>query len=169
MPKPSSKKSASQSQPASVVSESATPSDARVTHWMLAVICFLSGASVMVIEISANRLLAPFFGNSIYTWTALIGVVLIALSAGAWLGGVLADKLGRVDLLASLLAGSAVLTMLIPALSTAMSASFAERGGIVSGPVLISLFLFALPAVLLGAVSPASVRFYSMVNQDRQV
>ncbi|MEZ0274972.1 MAG: fused MFS/spermidine synthase [Roseimicrobium sp.] len=169
MPKPSSKKSASQSQPASVVSESATPSDARVTHWMLAVICFLSGASVMVIEISANRLLAPFFGNSIYTWTALIGVVLIALSAGAWLGGVLADKFGRVDLLATLLVGAAVLTMLIPALSTAMSDSFAERGGIVSGPVLISLFLFALPAILLGAVSPASVRFYSMVNQDRQV
>src|SRR6185436_19862363 len=88
-----------------------------------------------------NRLLAPQFGNSIYTWTALIGVVLVALSAGAWLGGVMADRLGRLDLL----------------------------GWLLSGPVMISTFLFALPAVLLGAVSPASVRFYSVVNQDTQV
>src|SRR5204863_235519 len=65
-------------------------SGARVTHALLAVICFVAGAAVMVIEISANRLLAPNFGNSLYTWTALIGVVLVALSGGAWLGGVLA-------------------------------------------------------------------------------
>lgn len=141
---------------------------ARATHTLLAVICFLAGAAVMVIEISANRLLAPHFGNSIYTWTALIGVVLVALSGGAWLGGVMADRLGRLDLLGWLLAGSAVLTMLIPALNSAFAPSFA-KGGIISGPVLISVFLFALPAVLLGAVSPASVRFYSMANQDTQV
>jgi predicted membrane-bound spermidine synthase len=168
MPKPSSKKSAAETHHATVVSPNASPSDARVTHWLLAVICFLSGASVMVIEISANRLLSPFFGNSIYTWTALIGVVLISLSAGAWLGGVLADKFGRVDLLATLLTGAAVLTMLIPVLSTWFSMELSGRG-LIAGPVFISLFLFALPAILLGAVSPASVRFYSMVNQDRQV
>ncbi|RBP39159.1 spermine/spermidine synthase [Roseimicrobium gellanilyticum] len=168
MSKPSSKKPGVESSSAAVVSPSASPSDARVTHWLLAVICFLSGASVMVIEISANRLLAPHFGNSIYTWTALIGVVLIALSGGAWLGGVLADKFGRVDLLATLLTGAAVLTMLIPVLSTWFSPGLSTRG-LIAGPVFISLFLFALPAILLGAVSPASVRFYSMVNQDRQV
>ena len=166
MPKLPAKKTSPESLPPS----SATPAglDARVTHWLLALICFLAGASVMIIEISANRLLAPHFGNSIYTWTALIGVVLIALSGGAWLGGVLADKVGRVDLLATLLTGAAVLTMLIPALNTLLSPSL-SNGGLISGPVMISLFLFALPAVLLGAVSPASVRFYSMVNQDRQV
>jgi spermidine synthase len=123
---------------------------------------------VMVIEISANRLLAPHFGNSIYTWTALIGVVLVALSMGAWLGGVMADKLGRFDLLGWLLAGSAVLAMLIPALNAFFAPTLA-KSGLISGPVFISIFLFALPAVLLGAVSPASVRFYSLVNQDTQV
>ncbi|MFZ4764687.1 MAG: fused MFS/spermidine synthase [Roseimicrobium sp.] len=142
--------------------------DARVTHWLLAFICFAAGAAVMVIEISANRLLAPHFGNSIYTWTALIGVVLVALSAGAWMGGALADKLGRVDLLGWLLSGAAVLTMLIPALNKLLAPSLAGSG-LISGPVFISTLLFALPAVLLGAVSPASVRFYSMVNYDTQV
>jgi spermidine synthase len=149
----------------------ATPAgglNARMTHALLAVICFVAGAAVMVIEISANRLLAPNFGNSLYTWTALIGVVLVALSGGAWLGGVLADKLGRFDLLAWLLAGSAVLAMLIPALNAMLAPSLA-KSGLVSGPVCISILLFALPAMLLGAVSPASVRFYSMINQDTQV
>jgi spermidine synthase len=81
---------------------------------------------------------------------------------------VLADKLGRMDLLAWLLAGSAVLAMLIPALNSFFAPSLANSG-LISGPVFISIFLFALPAVLLGAVSPASVCFYSMVNQDKQV
>jgi spermidine synthase len=157
--KPAKEKSASSSPPSP---------NARATHALLAVICFLAGASVMVIEISANRLLAPHFGNSIYTWTALIGVVLVALSAGAWIGGVLADKLGRFDLLGWLLAGSAVLAMLIPALNAFFAPTLANSG-LISGPVFISIFLFALPAVLLGAVSPASVRFYSMMNQDTQV
>lgn len=162
MPKPSAK-------PAKQPPHAASPvANARATHVLLAVICFLAGAAVMVIEISANRLLAPHFGNSIYTWTALIGVVLVAISAGAWLGGVLADRLGRLDLLGWLLAGAAVLAMLIPALNAGFAPSFAQ-GGLISGPVLVSVFLFALPAVLLGAVSPASVRFYSMVNQDTQV
>ncbi|MEZ0389270.1 MAG: fused MFS/spermidine synthase, partial [Verrucomicrobium sp.] len=53
-------------------------------------------------------------------------------------------------------------------LNSVLAPSFA-KGGLISGPVFISILLFALPAVLLGAVSPASVRFYSMVNQDRQV
>jgi spermidine synthase len=143
-------------------------SNVRATHALLAAICFCAGAAVMVIEISANRLLAPHFGNSIYTWTALIGVVLVALSMGAWLGGVMADKLGRFDLLGWLLAGSAVLAMLIPALNALFAPTLA-KSGLISGPVFISIFLFALPAVLLGAVSPASVRFYSLVNQDTQV
>lgn len=163
MPKPPAKSS---KEKAAAVPAAAT--NARAIHALLAVICFFAGAAVMVIEISANRLLAPHFGNSIYTWTALIGVVLVAISAGAWLGGVMADKFGRFDLLGWLLAGAAVLTMLIPALNAGLAPSFA-KGGLISGPVLISVFLFALPAVLLGAVSPASVRFYSLVSQDTQV
>ncbi len=122
----------------------------------------------MVIEISANRLLAPNFGNSLYTWTALIGVILVAFSVGGYLGGVLADKLKRMDLLGWLLAGAAVLTMLIPALNSMMADSLKDSG-LISGPVIISLFLFALPGVLLGAVSPASVRFYSLSGHDEHV
>lgn len=109
---------------ADAATAAAVASHSRTTRWLLGLICFFSGASIMVIEIAANRLLAPSFGNSIYTWTALIGVVLVALSVGGYLGGYLSDKFSRLDLLGALLAGAAILTMFIPALSSVLSPHF---------------------------------------------
>lgn len=131
-------------------------------------ICFVAGAAIMVIEISANRLLAPNFGNSLYTWTALIGVILVAFSAGGYLGGMLADRMKRVDLVGGLLTAAAALTMLIPALNSGL-APYLASADLVSGPVMISLLLFLLPGIMLGAVSPASVRFYSLAGHDEHV
>jgi spermidine synthase len=123
---------------------------------------------MMVIEICAFRLLAPIFGNSVYTWTALIGVILIAFSAGGFLGGRLVDKQPRVSLLGWLLAGAALLTFFIPALHLGFGKQFAG-GGMIGGSILISLFLFAVPGALLGAVSPAAVRLYSLTEKDSHV
>ncbi|MDP1589376.1 MAG: fused MFS/spermidine synthase [Prosthecobacter sp.] len=141
---------------------------ARSTRIFLGTSCFLAGAAIMVIEICAYRLLAPFFGNSVYTWTALIGVVLIAFSVGGYLGGHLADRRMALDLLGWLLAGSAVLTFFIPALHTVFALGMSAHG-LIAGPVMISLLLFAIPGVLLGAVSPAAVRFYSLTLKDTHV
>ena len=54
---------------------------------------FVSGAVLLGVEIAASRVLAPFFGNSLYVWGSLIGVVLTGLAIGYWLGGALADRL----------------------------------------------------------------------------
>lgn len=140
----------------------------RLIRGIIGLICFIAGAAIMVIEISANRLLAPNFGNSLYTWTALIGVILISFSVGGYLGGLLADRMKRVDLLGWLLTGAAAFAMVIPALNGLLAPQLAT-GGLVSGPVMISLLLFALPGILLGAVSPASVRFYSLAGHDEHV
>lgn len=123
---------------------------------------------MMVIEICAFRLLAPLFGNSVYTWTALIGVVLVAFSVGGFMGGRLSDKYTSISLLGWLLAGAAVLTFLIPPLHLGFGESFTQSG-LIGGSVMVSLFLFALPGALLGAVSPAAVRFYSMTFQNTHV
>lgn len=139
-----------------------------VVRLTLGIICFLAGASVMVIEISAYRLLAPLFGNSVYTWTALIGVILISFSAGGFLGGWLADRRLALDLLGWLLAGSSVLTFFIPALHSLFGTGLSDQG-IIAGPVIISILLFAVPGVLLGAISPAAVRFYSLTQKDTHV
>ena len=141
---------------------------ARKTRLFLGLVCFFAGAAIMVVEISAFRLLAPYFGNTIYTSTALIGVILVAFSVGGYLGGRLADRRPALDLIGWLLAGAAVLTLFIPALHMAFSLSL-SASGVITGPLLISLALFALPGVLLGAVAPASVRFYSLTQKDTHV
>jgi spermidine synthase len=123
---------------------------------------------MMVVEICAFRLLAPIFGNSVYTWTALIGVILIAFSAGGFLGGRLVDRFPRLSLLGWLLAGASLLTFLIPVLHLGFGQQFAASG-MIGGSILISLFLFALPGALLGAVSPAAVRLYSLTQKDTHV
>src|SRR5580692_10641244 len=123
----------------------------RLIRRLLGLICFVAGAAIMVIEISANRLLAPDFGNSLYTWTALIGVILVSFSVGGFLGGWWADKWKSLSLLGWLLTGASVFTLLIPTLSTWLSSSLVDSG-LISGPTLMSLVLFAIPGVLLGAV-----------------
>jgi len=135
---------------------------------LLGLICFLSGASVMVVEISANRLLAPIFGNSVYTWTSLIGVVLICFSVGGYLGGWLTDKKTDFALLGWLLAGSGVMTLFVPQLF-AIFGPANENAGLIMGPLIVSSLLLAVPGVLLGAVSPASVRLFSALQKDAHV
>lgn len=134
----------------------------------LGLVCFFAGAAIMVVEISAFRLLAPYFGNTIYTSTALIGVILVAFSVGGYLGGRLADRKPALDLIGWLLAAAAVLTLFIPALHMVFSMALSGYG-VIAGPLMISLVLFACPGVLLGAVSPASVRFYSLTQKDTHV
>jgi len=138
------------------------------TRLYLGAACFLAGAAMMVIEICAFRLLAPIFGNSVYTWTALIGVILIAFSAGGFLGGRLVDKFAHLSLLGWLLGGSAILTFLIPPLHLGFGEGF-STSGMIAGSVMLSLFLFAVPGALLGAVSPAAVRLYSLTQKDTHV
>jgi hypothetical protein len=140
----------------------------RLERFYLGAACFCSGAALMVIELSAARLLAPMFGNSIYTWTALIGVILVAFSAGGYAGGRLADRRAGPEVLGWLLAAAALLTFLIPGLAVLLGPMLSDRG-LVQGPVLFALLLLALPGALLGAVSPASVRLYSLTWKDSHV
>lgn len=53
---------------------------------------FVSGMLVMILELSGTRLIAPYFGSSTYTWSAMISVILGNLSIGYWIGGKMADR-----------------------------------------------------------------------------
>jgi len=60
--------------------------------WIACLLAFISSACTLVIEIIAGRIMAPYIGVSLYTWTSVIGVVLAGMSVGNFVGGVVADR-----------------------------------------------------------------------------
>ena len=137
------------------------------TTWFPAA-AFLAGAAIMIVEISGNRLIAPVYGNTIYTWTALIGVVLVAMSAGGYFGGRLADRNPRPAMIGVLLGTAGLATTLMPALATAVS-GWVEPHRMIAGPLFLSSVMFLIPGILLGAVSPYSVKLLSVLRADHAV
>lgn len=126
---------------------------------MLNLLVLGSGAVLMALEMLGSRLLAPYFGNSLYVWGSLIGVFLTALSLGYLLGGRAADRwprpatLGRVALAAG--AWVAILPWLTEPVLRSLSA---WQAGPRLSPLLASLVLFLGPGVLMGMVSPLAIR-----------
>ncbi|MFO1051985.1 MAG: fused MFS/spermidine synthase [Planctomycetota bacterium] len=136
-----------------------------MTRTRAAAIALLVGFAVLTVELAAVRLFAPHFGDSAYVWTNVIGVMLVALAAGAWLGGRLAVAGREGSRLCMVLAGSAVLTALVPFLSGPLgnglvpAALALEDAGrtLVLGSLAATLIAFAPPVALAGAVTPLLV------------
>ncbi len=152
--------------PSASQSSDAPASLARLT-WALRTLGFFSGGAVMIVEFSGNRLLSPIFGNSLFTWTGLIGVILIALSCGDYLGGWLVDRFENSFLLPGLFALSGALTATIPALARLLPET--AKLDVVYGPVISSLLLFFLPGLVLAAVTPVSIRLLSKAYGDHKI
>jgi spermidine synthase len=120
---------------------------------------FLSGAVLLGLEIVASRVLAPYFGSSLFVWGALIGVVLAGLSLGYWLGGALADRYPSPYLLVGAIAGGAVLVLLVPLLDAWVLEQIVRWDpGPRLDPLVATIALFGLASVVLGSVSPIAVR-----------
>lgn len=134
--------------------------------WYPYVLAFCSGMSVMAVELSASRLVAPVFGSSTYVWTNIIGVILIALSFGYMAGGRLADRRDGLVPLLRLLAGACVWLLALPFMGAPVLRAVAGMlGGVGSsfafvflGSLLGIAILFAPPIVVLGMTSPCLVR-----------
>ena len=117
----------------------------------------------LAVEFGASRLLAPYFGTSLYVWGVLIGLVLIYLSAGYVIGGRLADRFPDDVLLYQITAWAGLWIGLIPLVSYPILLA-SQQGfrtlsiGLVGGTLLAVLVLFAVPVILLGCVSPFAIR-----------
>jgi len=131
---------------------------------------FVCGAAVMMVEVLGARLVGPFFGVSLFVWTALITVTLVALAAGYALGGVWADRRGDPCRLFWLVIVAGLLVLAVPALKFPVLSSVSALGlrwGALTG----ALLLFGPPLFLLGCVSPYLVRIMAaeMPNLGRTV
>lgn len=129
----------------------------------LLVVVFVSGMTTMAVEMSASRLLAPYFGTSLIIWANLIGLILIYLTAGYYLGGRLADRHPSEGTLYQITAWAGFAIGLVPfvarpVLRFSMVGFATYSVGIFLGSLLGVIALFAVPIMLLGCVSPFAIR-----------
>jgi spermidine synthase len=125
----------------------------------VAVAVFIAGGALLGLEIASSRVLAPHFGNSLYVWGALIGIVLAGLSTGYWLGGAIADRWPQPRLLVGLLGTGALLVLAIPYVDGWMLDRVVDWDpGPRLNPLVATILLFGVPSVVLGTVSPVAVR-----------
>lgn len=126
-------------------------------------IVFVGGLCSVGYEISASRLLAPYFGDSTFIWANLIGLTLTYLALGYWLGGKSADRWPEPRILFAITAVAAFFAGLIPLMSRpilrmSLNAFDQVNVGAFYGALLGTILLFAIPITLLGFVTPYAIR-----------
>jgi len=126
---------------------------------LLEIAVFISGAMVMAFELVGSRMLGPFLGTSMYVWTAVIGIILGAMSLGYWYGGKIADKNHSIKQFAFLIFAGAVaigITLIIKDLLLAFLQS--SIPSLKLNSIIASLILFAPTSFILGMISPYAVK-----------
>lgn len=122
---------------------------------------FSAGLAVMGLEMSASRLIAPYFGTTLSVWTSLIGLVLLCLTVGYYLGGALADRFPTRRALGTLVMVAGLMVVALPLFSHTLLAAvwkLTPRLGILGGSLLAAFLLFAVPMILLGCVCPFAMK-----------
>ena len=127
-----------------------------MNRWLIAVVVFVASASVLVLEIVAGRILAPYVGVSLQTFTGIIGTILAAIALGAWLGGRVADRRDPSRLLGPVLLAGAVLAVLSPALVYVVGPSAGGESAVAI--ITLAAVGFFLPAAVLSTVTPIAAK-----------
>jgi spermidine synthase len=125
-------------------------------------VVFITGACVLIIEIVAIRILSPYFGNTIFTVSSVISVVLAALSAGYYLGGKLADNRPEEALFYHIITGSGVAVIILYLIGVVFLSRYGYEFSIIEGPVISSIILFFPQSFLLGLLSPFAVKLQKL-------
>lgn len=142
--------------------EAPAPAAMRLPRWALPAVVFLTGMSVLVMEVLATRVLSPFYGNTIFTVSSVISVILLALSAGYYAGGRLADRRPSPRDFFALIMVSGVALLVLHVLGARLLPRLGDALSLETGPLVAASLLFLLPALLLGTVSPYAVKLQSL-------
>jgi spermidine synthase len=129
------------------------------------VVVFIASFCTLVIELVAGRIMAPYVGVSLYTWTSIIGVVLAGISIGAYLGGLIADRYPRSSTLGWLLFLSGLGAFAISPLTNLVGEANFQTSLMVR-ILLITTIIFFVPSCLLGMISPVVVKL-TLNNLDK--
>ncbi len=120
---------------------------------------FICGAVLLGLEIVGSRVLAPYFGSSIFVWGSLISTFLAGLTIGYYVGGFLADRRPRLLTMAMLILIAGVLVVILPVVHPPVNRTIASIDfGPRLSPLLATVCLFFLPSVFMGTVSPYAIK-----------
>jgi spermidine synthase len=122
---------------------------------------FIAGFSVMTVELISSRIVAPIIGSSVFTWTSVIGITLLGMSVGSFIGGKIADKTQGNKSISLILLSSAILIFLIPTLAENTGFITTSSDSILKLNLLLSIYLFMLPATTLGMIQPMILKKYA--------
>lgn len=121
--------------------------------WQPYAIVFISSACIMILELVAGRIVAPYVGVSLYTWTSIIGIVLAGISLGNYIGGRLADRRGSLRLLGLLFLLSGLTSFGVLAVDLIGTRLPGDWPVVVEIMLLVTV-LFFVPCLILGMISP---------------
>src|SRR5579864_6602561 len=129
----------------------------------LIVLVFVGGMTSLALEMTASRLLGAYFGTSLYIWGCLIGMILLYLTVGYFIGGRLADRHPSERVLCTITTIAAIVILTIPfvskpVLSWSITAMAQISVSIFLSSLVGTMLLFAIPVTLLGLVSPFAIR-----------
>ena len=119
------------------------------------ILVFVSSFCLMTIELIAGRIIARYLGSSLYTWTAVIAVILGGISLGNYIGGKMADKWEPRDLLGYIFIIASLMCIIIPLINYGVEK--ADALAHIAWPIRIFLstfFVFFIPSCCLGCISP---------------
>jgi len=130
---------------------------------------FITGACVLIVEVVATRILSPFYGNTIFTVSSVISVILAALSFGYYIGGRLADRYTSLGIFFSIIWISGLVLLILHTLGIYVLPYFSSNLSMTTGPIVSSLLLFLLPAFLLGMLSPYAIKLQSISSPNQGI
>lgn len=135
----------------------------------LLLVVFITGAAVLVVEVLALRILSPYYGNTIFSASSVISVILAALSLGYYYGGKLADKYPSLKIFFGIIFVSGFWVFLLQVFILFALPNIAHKLSLIYGPLITAIIMFFIPSWLWGMLSPYVIKLQQVLSPQQGI